>query len=95
LTHPAAAKAPRAERFGQTLPEGSYGRRNREAIAARETCVATWLDAVEHAYRTAVERGTLGHGATLTKPHHAPSGFRRPSPAVGDDVFRTPQPQHE
>ena len=23
------------ERFGQTLPEGSYGRRNRQAIAAR------------------------------------------------------------
>jgi len=25
------------ERFGQTLPEGSYGRQNRQAIAARET----------------------------------------------------------
>jgi hypothetical protein len=25
------------ERSGQNLPEGSYGRRNREAIAARQT----------------------------------------------------------
>ena len=39
------------ERFGQTLPEGSYGRRNRQAIAARETRIATRLRAVEHAYR--------------------------------------------
>jgi len=44
------------ERFSQTLPEGSYGRRNREAIAARETRIATRLRAVEHAYRTAIER---------------------------------------
>ncbi len=44
------------ERFGQSLPEGSYGRRNRQAIAARETRVATRLRAVERAYRTAVER---------------------------------------
>src|SRR6185437_4065017 len=29
--------------YGQTLPEGSYGRRNRQAIAARETRVATRL----------------------------------------------------
>jgi hypothetical protein len=44
------------ERSGQNLPEGSYGRRNRQAIAARETRVATRLRAVEHAYRTAIER---------------------------------------
>jgi hypothetical protein len=44
------------ERYGQNLPEGSYGRRNREAIAARETRVATRLRAVEQAYRTATER---------------------------------------
>jgi hypothetical protein len=44
------------ERFGQHLPEGSYGRRNRQAIAARETRVAARLRAVEHAYRTAIER---------------------------------------
>jgi len=44
------------ERSGRNLPEGSYGRRNRQAIAARETRVAARLRAVEHAYRTALER---------------------------------------
>ena len=46
------------ERFGQTLPEGSYGRRNRQAIAVRETRIATRLRAVEQAYRTATEHDT-------------------------------------
>jgi len=46
------------ERFGRSLPEGSYGRRNREAIAARETRVAARLRAVEGAYRMAVDRDT-------------------------------------
>jgi hypothetical protein len=46
------------ERFGQNLPEGSYGRRNRQAIAARETRVAARLRAVEQAYRTAIDRDT-------------------------------------
>ena len=44
------------ERYGQTLPEGSYGRRNRQAIAARETRIAARLRAIEHAYRMAIER---------------------------------------
>jgi hypothetical protein len=44
------------EQFGQSLPEGSYGRRNRQAIAARETRVAARLRAVEQACRTASER---------------------------------------
>jgi hypothetical protein len=44
------------EQFGQSLPEGSYGRRNRQAIAAHETRIATRLRAVEHAYRLAIER---------------------------------------
>jgi hypothetical protein len=44
------------EQFGQSLPEGSYGRRNRQAIAARETRVAARLRAVEQAYRMAIER---------------------------------------
>jgi len=38
------------ERSGRSLPEGSYGRRNRQAIAARETRVATRLGAIQHAY---------------------------------------------
>jgi hypothetical protein len=54
------------ERFGAILPEGSYGRSNRHAIAARETRVAARLRAVEHAYRTAADRDT---------------GFRSPEPA--------------
>ena len=44
------------ERYGQTLPEGSYGRQNRQAIAARETRVAARLRAVERAHRLATER---------------------------------------
>ena len=46
------------ERYGRTLPEDSYGRRNRQAIAARETRVATRLRAVEQAYRAAIDRDT-------------------------------------
>ena len=41
------------ERHAQSLPEGSYGRRNRQAIAARETRIAARLRAVEHSYRIA------------------------------------------
>jgi hypothetical protein len=44
------------ERYGQTLPEGSYGRANRQAIAAREARLAARLRAVEHAYRAALDR---------------------------------------
>jgi hypothetical protein len=40
------------------LPEGSYGRRNRQAIAARETRVTVRLRAVEQACRTATGRDT-------------------------------------
>jgi len=44
------------ERFGQSLPEGSYGRRNRQAIVARDTRIAARLRAVEQAYRMAIDR---------------------------------------
>jgi hypothetical protein len=44
------------QQYGHSLPEGSYGRRNRQAIAAREARVATRLRAVEEAYRLAIER---------------------------------------
>ena len=40
-------------------PEGSYGRRNRQAIAARETRIATRLRAIEHAYRMAIDRDAV------------------------------------
>ena len=63
------------ERFGASLPEGSYGRRNRQAIAARETRIATRLRAVEHAYRTAAERDTTFSppepARTPRSPEHA------------------------
>ncbi len=64
------------ERFGQSLPENSYGRRNRQAIAAREARVASRLRAVEHAYRTANERDAApsppdAHRA-LRSPEHLP-----------------------
>ena len=45
--------------YGQTLPEDSYGRRNRQTIATRETRIAARLRAVEHAYRMAIERDAV------------------------------------
>ena len=56
------------ERSGRSLPEGSYGRRNRQAIAARETRVAARLRAVEQACRTATDRDT---GYTPPEPARA------------------------
>jgi hypothetical protein len=64
------------ERFGQSLPDGSYGRRNREVIAARETRVANRLRAVERAYRTANEREVTPSPPDLPRtprsPEHVP-----------------------
>jgi hypothetical protein len=59
------------ERFGQDLPEGSYDRRNRDAIAARETRVAARLRAVEQAYRIATERGTAYRSQEPTRTPRA------------------------
>lgn len=50
------AHAREVAQFGQNLPEGSYGRRNRQVIAARETRVAARLREIDRAYREAVER---------------------------------------
>jgi hypothetical protein len=44
------------ERFGETLPDGSYGKRNREVIVAREKRVAARLRSVQNAFRMAIER---------------------------------------
>ena len=57
------------ERSGADWPEGSYGRRNRQAIAARETRVATRLRAVEQACRTATDHDTA---YTPPEPARAP-----------------------
>ena len=69
------------ERSGRSLPEGSYGRRNRQAIAARETRVAARLRAVEHAWRTAT-----GHDTAYAPPEptRAPrSAELQPGPQTG------------
>jgi hypothetical protein len=65
------------ERIGQTLPEGSYGRQNRQAIAAREARVATRLRAVERAHRLATERDAL-----CNSPE--PGSTRRPAGHAAD-----------
>jgi hypothetical protein len=53
------AHAREVERSSTDWPDGSYGRRNRQAIAARETRVAARLRAVEHACHTAIERDAV------------------------------------
>jgi hypothetical protein len=68
------------ERSGQNLPDGSYGRRNRQAIAARETRVAARLRAVEHAYRKATE-----HDAML-KPPEPTRASRTPEHAADKEI---------
>ena len=60
------------ERSGQNLPEGSYGRRNRQAIAARETRITTRLRAVEQAYRTATEHDTAYRPPEPTRTPRSP-----------------------
>ena len=68
------------EQFGQSLPEGSYGRQNRQAIAAREGRVATRLRAVERAYRTANE-----HNEAFRPPEPA-RAFRSPDHAADREI---------
>ena len=60
------------EHYGQNLPEDFYGRRNRQAIAARETRVAARLRAVEQACRTAVEHDTAYSPAELAPTPRSP-----------------------
>ena len=60
------------ERSGRTLPEDSYGRRNRQAIAARDTRVAARLRAVEHAYHTAIDRDTAYRPLEPTRTFRSP-----------------------
>lgn len=43
------------QRYSESFPKDSYGRRNREAIADRETRVANRLRAIERAYRAALD----------------------------------------
>jgi hypothetical protein len=64
------------EQFAHGLPEGSYGRQNREAIAARERRAALHLRAIERAYRTAIE-----HDAVVAD---APAAATRPADRAAD-----------
>jgi hypothetical protein len=74
------------ERSGQYLPEGSYGRRNREAIAARETRIAARLRAVEHAHRTAIDRDTA------YRPLEPTRTLRSPGRQVGREIDMEAEP---
>jgi hypothetical protein len=68
------------EQLSQRFPEGSFGRRNRQAIAAREARVANRLHAIERAYRMANERD-----ATCRPP--GPARVRRsPEYAVDREI---------
>ena len=60
------------QRYGETLPENSYGRRNRQAIATRETRVAARLRAVERAYRIAIERNVTSRTPDPTRASRSP-----------------------
>ena len=74
------AHAREVERSGADWPDGSYGRRNRQAIAARETRVATRLRAIQHAYQAAA-----GHDTAVTSREPArPSRHARH--AVGKEL---------
>jgi hypothetical protein len=68
------------ERSGQNLPDDSYGKRNRQAIAARETRVAARLRAVEHAYRMAAERDAM------FRPIEPAKGLRFPQHAADREI---------
>ena len=68
------------EQFGASLPDGSYGRANRQAIAARETRVATRLRAIEHAYNA-----VAGHDTALT-PSQPARARRSPGHAADKEL---------
>ena len=68
------------ERSGADRPDGSYGRRNRQAIAARETRVATRLRAIQHAYQA-----VAGHDTAFTPPGPART-LRLPAPAADKEI---------
>ena len=74
------AHAREVERSGADWPEGSYGRRNRQAIAARETRVATRLRAIQHAYQAVAGRDTA------FTPSEPARKFRPPGLAVDKEI---------
>jgi hypothetical protein len=74
------AHAREVERSGADWPDDSYGRRNRQAIAARETRVATRLRAIQHAYEAVAE-----HDTAFT-PSEPARKFRPPGHAVDKEI---------
>ena len=80
------AHAREVERSGADWPDGSYGRRNRQAIAARETRIATRLRAVQHAYQAAA-----AHDTAPTPPEPART-FQAPGLQAGRQVELEAEP---
>jgi hypothetical protein len=74
------AHAREVDRSGADWPDGSYGRRNRQAIAAREARVATRLRAIQHAYQAAA-----GHDTAFTPPEPART-LRPPMHATDKEI---------
>jgi hypothetical protein len=70
------AHAREVDQKGADWPEGSYGRRNRQAIATRETRVATRLRTVQHAYQAVAGRDTAYTPPEPTRTFRAP-GLQR------------------
>ena len=62
------ARIRQARQQAADLSQGSYGRRNREDIAARETAIADGLRAIERAYRQALEPGPATEFSYITHP---------------------------
>ncbi len=60
------------QRNAATLPDGTYGKQNRQHITARETRIAARLRAIEHAYCTATERHTQPAPPGSTTTHSSP-----------------------
>jgi hypothetical protein len=78
------AHAREVERSSTDWPDGSYGRRNRQAIAARETRVAARLRAVEQAYGTATGRDTAYTPPEPTRARRSPE--LQPGPQAGREA---------
>ncbi len=62
------ARIRQARQQGQDLAPGSYGRANREAIAAREATIADGLRAIERAYRQALEPAPAPEFGQILRP---------------------------
>jgi hypothetical protein len=64
------------------LPEGSYGRQNREAIGAREMDAATRLRAIERAYHQAISPDPTITPDHATAIDHEAGPSHDPAPAI-------------